>query len=143
MNALMNLCSFVTKEDAPFSALPGKSPYSQTHNANLNLMNQFHHYTDSQLRRAWRLGMHLQFTLAPWFSILCEECSDREIAPWITEKPHPTVSIAELEAILRGDCGPQEIEIMPNGEIRAVPFGTKQDAKPEVLTMKYAMAEYY
>jgi len=56
------------------------------------------------------------------------------------ERPRPT--IAELEAIL-DDPEEMDIEIQPDGSIRAVPKGTKQDAKPRIITSKYAAAEFY
>lgn len=56
--------------------------------------------------------------------------------------PKPLPSIAELEAILSSPEA-REIEILPDGSIHAVPMGTKQDAKPVVITAKYAAAEFY
>lgn len=56
------------------------------------------------------------------------------------ERPKPT--IAELEAILASDED-LELEIQPNGEVRAVPRGTKNDATPTIITSKYAAAEFY
>lgn len=55
-------------------------------------------------------------------------------------KPLPT--IAELEDILSSPEA-REIEILPDGSIRAVPMGTKQDAEVKPLTAKYAAAEFY
>lgn len=54
--------------------------------------------------------------------------------------PKPT--IAEIEAILSSPEA-MEIEILPDGSIRAVPIGTKQDADPKIITSKYAAAEFY
>lgn len=56
------------------------------------------------------------------------------------ERPRPTIE--ELEAILASG-EKLDIEIMPDGSIRAVPEGTAQNAKPRVITHKYAVAEYY
>lgn len=51
--------------------------------------------------------------------------------------PKPT--IAELEAILASD-GPLEIELLPDGSVHAVPYGTRNDAKVEPLTLESALA---
>lgn len=56
------------------------------------------------------------------------------------ERPKPTIE--ELEKILSSGEKP-DIEIQPNGSIRAVPRGTAVNAKPLVITYKYAVAEYY
>lgn len=57
-------------------------------------------------------------------------------------KARPTIS--ELESILRGDSGPQEIEILPDGSIHTVPEGKRNDAEyPSPITAKYAAAEFY
>lgn len=58
----------------------------------------------------------------------------------MNDQPKPT--IAELEAIL--DSSEElEIEILPDGSIHAVPRGTAQNAKPVIITSKYAAAEFY
>lgn len=51
-------------------------------------------------------------------------------------------TIEELERMLANN-EPLDIEIQPDGSIRAVPEGTalKRDFKP--MTHKYAVAEYY
>lgn len=54
----------------------------------------------------------------------------------------PTITIEELEAILASN-EPMDIEIKPDGSIHAVPKGTAQNATPQVITAKYAVAEYY
>lgn len=61
--------------------------------------------------------------------------------PTMSDQPRPKPTIAELEEILQRDD--QEIEILPDGSIHAVSRGTKQDAKPVVITSKYAAAEFY
>ncbi len=55
-----------------------------------------------------------------------------------------TEPLSELdrEAILNS-TEEREIEILPDGSIHTVPQGTKQDAKPIVLTSKYMAAEFY
>lgn len=55
------------------------------------------------------------------------------------ERPKPTIE--ELEALMQRDD--LEIEILPDGSIHTVPRGTKNDAKPVVLTSKYMKAEFY
>ena len=52
------------------------------------------------------------------------------------------ITIEELETILASDAHP-DIEIQPDGSIRAVPEGTAQNAEPKIITAKYATAEYY
>lgn len=54
----------------------------------------------------------------------------------------PKPSIEELERILASGEIP-DIEIQPDGSIRAVPAGTAKDAKVKPITFKYAVAEYY
>jgi CHAT domain-containing protein len=56
------------------------------------------------------------------------------------DQPKPT--IAEIEAILSSPEA-REIEILPDGSIHAVPMGTRKDAPHEIITAKYAAAEYY
>jgi hypothetical protein len=51
-------------------------------------------------------------------------------------------TIAELEAML-GSNEPLDIEIQPNGEVRAVPKGTANNATPKIITFKQAQQEYY
>jgi Uma2 family endonuclease len=51
-------------------------------------------------------------------------------------------TIEELERILASGEEP-DIEIQSDGSIRAVPKGTANNAKPVVLTAKYAAAEFY
>jgi hypothetical protein len=59
----------------------------------------------------------------------------------MNNQPKPT-TIEDIERILASDDEP-DIEIQPDGSIRAVPKGTKKDSKPKVITAKYATAEYY
>lgn len=56
------------------------------------------------------------------------------------DKPKPT--IAELEAILN-DPTEMDLEIMPNGEVRAVPKGTAEKHEVKVITSRYAVQEFY
>lgn len=55
---------------------------------------------------------------------------------------NPLPTIAEIEAILN-DPEEKEIEILPDGSIHAVPKGTANNAKPRIITSKYAVAEFY
>lgn len=52
----------------------------------------------------------------------------------------PTIS--ELEELLSRDED-LDIEIQPNGEIRAVEKGTAKPSNFKPLTFKYAVAEYF
>jgi len=54
------------------------------------------------------------------------------------EKP----SIEELERILASG-EPLDIEIQPDGSIKAVPEGRAHSADVKPITFKYAKAEYY
>lgn len=55
---------------------------------------------------------------------------------------HNKPTIEELERIL--SSGEQlDIEIQPDGSIRAVPKGTANNADVKPITFKYAKAEYY
>ena len=56
-----------------------------------------------------------------------------------TEELQTLPTEAELQAILDSN-EPLEIELKANGSCRAVPVGTKCDAKVEVLTLKDALA---
>ena len=56
------------------------------------------------------------------------------------ERQAPTIE--ELERILASG-EPLDIEIQPDGSIRAVPKGTANNATPEVITLKKAMATSY
>jgi len=58
----------------------------------------------------------------------------------MSEQTKPT--IAELEAIL-SDPSEMEIEILPDGSIRAVPKGEANNAEVKVITSKYAAQEFY
>lgn len=55
-----------------------------------------------------------------------------------TNKP----TIEELERMLASN-EPIDIEIQPDGSVRAVPKGTANNADVKPITMKYAVAEYY
>lgn len=54
----------------------------------------------------------------------------------------PKVTIEELERILSSGERP-DIEIQPDGSIRAVPAGTAVNADIKPITFKYAVAEYF
>lgn len=58
----------------------------------------------------------------------------------MTKKPKAT--IAELEAILEDDSGSIEIEIQPDGSIKAVE-GKPNHAKPKTLTFRQALGGTY
>jgi len=60
----------------------------------------------------------------------------------LESEPKPRPTIEELERILASG-EPLDIQIQPDGSVVAVPKGTAVNAKPEVLTAKYAAAEYY
>lgn len=51
-------------------------------------------------------------------------------------------TIAELEAILADDSE-QDLEIQPDGSIKAVPKGTAERTEFKPITMHYAAAEYF
>lgn len=55
-------------------------------------------------------------------------------------KNRPTIE--ELERMLASN-EPLDIEIQPDGSIKAVPTGTANNADVKPITAKYAMAEYY
>lgn len=57
-----------------------------------------------------------------------------------TKLHRPTIE--ELERILASGENP-DIEIQPDGSIRAVPQGTANNADVKPITFKYAKAEYY
>jgi hypothetical protein len=63
---------------------------------------------------------------------------------WVNPKdiPPKRPTIEELETMLASK-EPLEIEIQPDGSIRAVPKGTAVNADVKPITMKYAVAEYY
>ena len=52
------------------------------------------------------------------------------------------ITIEALERILASDESP-DIEIQPDGSIRAVPKGTANNADVKPITFKYAVAEFY
>lgn len=59
----------------------------------------------------------------------------------------PPVTISELEAILSSGRE-HEIEVMPDGQIRAVPMGSANNAKPESKPLSWLASlakngEYY
>lgn len=56
------------------------------------------------------------------------------------ERPRPTIE--ELERLLQSGKD-MDIEIQPDGSIKAVPLGTKKDSNFKPMTFKYATAEYY
>jgi hypothetical protein len=56
------------------------------------------------------------------------------------EKPKPTIE--ELERILASG-EPLDIEIQPDGSIKAVPKGTANNAHPQILELKHVAPTYY
>lgn len=56
------------------------------------------------------------------------------------EQPRPTIE--ELERMLASN-EPLDIEVQPDGSIRAVLQGTAVKHEPRIITHKYAVAEYY
>lgn len=57
-------------------------------------------------------------------------------------EPNQRPTIEELERMLASN-EPLDIEIQPDGSIRAVPEGTAKNADVKPITHKYAVAEYY
>jgi hypothetical protein len=51
-------------------------------------------------------------------------------------------SIEALEKML-ASTEPLDIEIQPDGSIKAVPKGTANNATPKIITFKQAVQEYY
>jgi hypothetical protein len=58
----------------------------------------------------------------------------------MSDSPKPTIE--ELEKMLASG-EPLDIEIQPDGSIKAVPKGTAVNADVKPITFKYAKAEYY
>lgn len=76
----------------------------------------------------------------PKFCAMCNNTG------WVKPEdiPPKRVTIEELETMLASK-EPLDIEIQPDGSIRAVPKGTAVNADVKPITMKYAVAvaEYY